>query len=317
MILQNADTLTREAGYSYAKMLAVQPYTDNYNANQDAMTSYKQCFPDDQSKTMSRFINHITQIPQYHFQPLFLSTLPVAVEACAAFFATVPFFVAPAPVTPFLMVPMTVRFAGKGATPSLSEAAVVPFIGPFFTGADVLPSLDSETSLNLRTGLVVAAPLVESVPVAPAAFFPLADPLAELAVVEAEAVCFRAVAPVRVDRAFSAKLLKRLDALFCFTGDVWPAVVLAPGRETSGLPPGVVRGRGRTLGEDGDRTGWLRCFFSGFSDSVGLSRFSLLVLNVRLLRGMLVRRPIREGRRDSNLVCLGARPGPDLDEVAV
>lgn len=209
----------------------------------------------------------------------------------------------------------------------MSAAPVAPFVVPFFTGADVLPSLDSEMLLNLRADLVVAAPLVVPVPVAAAAFLPLPDPPVELAVVEAEAVCFRPVAPVRVDRAFSARLLKRLDALCCFTGDVVPVVVPTPGRAISSLPPGVVRGRGRTLGEAGDntlgglagsasRTGWPRCFFLGCSGLVASPWSFLLGLRAWSLSAALVRVRIREERRNSNLVCLGGRSGPDLDDVA-
>lgn len=187
-------------------------------------------------------------------QVLFLNTLPVAVEAGAAVFVAAVFFVAPAPVTPLLMVPITDLFVVKGGSSSLSTAPAAPLVVPFFTTVDVLSSLDSEKPLALRAVLAVAAPLVVSVPAAIAAFLPLTDPPAEPAVVEKEAVCFRAIAPGRVDRAFSARLLKRLDAPCCFTGDGVPVTVLAPARAISNLPPGVVRGRVRTLAEVGDRT---------------------------------------------------------------
>lgn len=151
------------------------------------------------------------------------------------------------------MVPMTDLFVGDGGGISISPAPVAPVAVAFLTAAAVLPSLDTEMPLNLRVVLVVTAPLTVPAPVAVAAFLPLTDPPAELAVVDVEAVCFRGDAPGRVNRAFSARLLKMLDAPCCFTGDGVPATLLAPGRATSGLPPGVVRGRERTLGEAGER----------------------------------------------------------------
>lgn len=114
----------------------------------------------------------------------------------------------------------------------------------------MLLSLDSLMPLTLRVVLDVAALVV----VPAAGFLPLADPPVELATVEVDAVCFRPVAAVRVDRAFSARLLKRLDELCCFVGDDGPATVLSPGRDMSGLPPGVLRGRVRILDDDGDST---------------------------------------------------------------
>lgn len=148
---------------------------------------------------------------------------------------------------------MTDLFVGDGGGISISPAPVAPVAVAFLTAAAVLPSLDTEMPLNLRVVLVVTAPLTVPAPVAVAAFLPLTDPPAELAVVDVEAVCFRGDAPGRVNRAFSARLLKMLDAPCCFTGDGVPATLLAPGRATSGLPPGVVRGRERTLGEAGER----------------------------------------------------------------
>lgn len=221
-------------------------------------------------------------------QALFLNTLPVAVDAGAAVFAAAVFFDAPPPVTPLLMEPKTDFFVLIGGAISLSAALLALFAVPFFTTVDMLPSLDSDMILALRVGSAVEAPLAVPATVAVAAFLPLIDPPAELAVVEVEAVCFRGDAPGRVDRAFSAKLLKRLDALLFFTGDEKPATVLAPGREISDLPLGVVRGRVRTLAEDGESTldflvgsasgaGWPRCFFLTGSDSIALSKFSLLV----------------------------------------
>lgn len=118
----------------------------------------------------------------------------------------------------------------------------------------MLLSLDSLMPLTLRAVLDVA-----SFVVAPAAgFLPLADPPVELAAVDVDAVCFRPVAAVRVDRAFSARLLKRFDELCCFVGDFvgedGPATVARPGRDINGLPPGVVRGRVRTFDDAGDNT---------------------------------------------------------------
>lgn len=214
----------------------------------------------------------------------------MAVEAVDAFFEAAVFFDTPPPVTPLLMVPMTDFLVLGGGAISLSTALVTPFVVPFFTTVDVLPSLDSDMILALRVVLAVAAPLIEPVPAALAGVLPRAGPPAELAVVEVEAVCFRGDAPGRVDRAFSARLLKRLDALLCFTGDDVPTTVLAPGREASDLPPGVVRGSVRTLAEAGDSTledlvgsasvtGWPRCFFLSCSGSSALPRFSLSVRN--------------------------------------
>lgn len=114
----------------------------------------------------------------------------------------------------------------------------------------MLLSLDSLMPLTLRAVLDVVALVA-----APAAgFLPLADPPVELATVEVDAVCFRPAAAVRVDRAFSARLLKRLDELCCFVGDDGPATVFAPDRDMNGLPPGVVRGSVRMLDDAGDST---------------------------------------------------------------
>lgn len=114
----------------------------------------------------------------------------------------------------------------------------------------MLLSLDSLMPLTLRAVLefaaLVAAPF--------AGFLPLVDPPVELATVEVDAVCFRPVAAVRVDRAFSARLLKRLDELGFFVGEDGPATVAKPGRCPNVFPPGVVRGRVRILDDAGDST---------------------------------------------------------------
>lgn len=164
-------------------------------------------------------------------------------------FAAAAFFVVPAPATPLLIVPITVRFvAGAGAVSFVAAWAALPV--PFLTTVDVLPSLDSLMPLTLRAVLDAAALVVAPV----AAFLPLADPPVELAAVEVDTVCFRPVAAVRVDRAFSARLLKRLDELCCFVGEDGPATVFRPGRDMKDLPPGVVRGRVRMLDDAGDST---------------------------------------------------------------
>lgn len=259
-------------------------------------------------------------------QALFLNTLPVTVDAGAVVLAAAVFFDTP-PVTPLLIEPITDFFVFVGGAISLSAAVSAPFFVPFFTTVDVLLSLDSDMILALRAGLVSEALLDVPAPVATAAFLPLADPAAELAVVDVEAVCFRGDAPGRVDRAFSAKLLKRLDTLLCFTGDE-PATVLKPERDTSDLPPGVVRGKVRTLAEDGDSTldllvasasgaGWPRCFFLTGSESIALPRFSLSVCEASSLSAALAWMRTREERRVPYLICLGGRPDPDLDDDIV
>lgn len=149
----------------------------------------------------------------------------------------------------------------------------------------MLLSLDSLMPLTLRAVFEVAS-LVVAVA---AGFLPLADPPVELAVVEVDAACFRPVAAVRVDRAFSARLLKRFDELCCFVGDFvgedGPATVDRPGLDNNGLPPGVVRGRVRALDDAGESTldalaesaggGCFRVLFLGCSSSAGSVSFSL------------------------------------------
>lgn len=89
-----------------------------------------------------------------------------------------------------------------------------------------------------------------------AAFLPFAAPVVELAVDDADGLPRCPVAPVRVDRAFSAQLLKRLVALICFTGDFNRSVASSGGgrgRTLSAFAFGVARGRGRMLADDGDK----------------------------------------------------------------
>lgn len=81
---------------------------------------------------------------------LFLKTLPVpaAGAACSlAAVATAAVFLAAAVLapTPFLMVLMTVRFAGGALI-----GAAIAVAGRFLTTVDVLPSLDSLMALTLR-----------------------------------------------------------------------------------------------------------------------------------------------------------------------
>lgn len=104
------------------------------------------------------------------------------------------------------------------------------------------------------------------------------------------------------DRAFSAQLLKRLDALLCFTGDFdAPAAFsgAAATRVRGGLPPGVGRGIDRTLVEAGERTlealvastsaaGLPRAFFLVACEPTAAPSFSLLLPEISSL-GTLVR----------------------------
>lgn len=135
-----------------------------------------------------------------------------------------------------------------------------------------------------------------------AGFFSFVAPVVELAVAVAGWLPRFPVAAVRVDRAFSAQLLKRLVALICLTGELErPGTSSGGGR---GLPMialafGVARGRGHMLADDGDRAlrflaipascfklGLLRTFFlattvsSDFSSLVFVEFWSLLSLLV-------------------------------------
>lgn len=228
----------------------------------------------------------------------------------------------PAPVTPLLMVLMTpVFFAGAGAILFSSALAVL-----LFTTVDALLSLDSLIPLILRA-LAVAAPLV--VPVAGVVpGFLLLVPVAELAVVDALAFPRFPAMSFLVDRAFSAQLLKRFDALLCFTGDFdIPAAFSGAGatRMTGGLPPGVVRGRDRRLVEAGERTldalvvsasaaGLPRAFFLDASEPAAAPSFSLLLPEISSLNTLM---PVRTQEEwvNTNLVLLGGLLGPGRDAV--
>lgn len=157
----------------------------------------------------------------------------------------------PAPATPRLIVFITpVFFVAAGAV-FLSAALDVPFLAT----VDVLLSLDSLMALNLRAFVVAAAlalPLADVVLV-----FPLFDPVAELAVVDLLALPRLPAASFLVDRAFSAQLLKRFDALLCLTGDFGGPTAFSDVGATRvmvGFPAGVGRGRDRTLVEAGEST---------------------------------------------------------------
>lgn len=146
---------------------------------------------------------------------LFLKTLPVAVDA-GADFATGVFLVVPVPpVTPLLMVPMTVLFAAAAGAAAL--VAVPPRAVLFLITVDVLPSLDSLMPLTFRAVRVVVA-FVGAVPAAPLLVLrvPLADVLADVLAVEVDVFIFRDVWATRVERAFSARLLRMFDALLFF-----------------------------------------------------------------------------------------------------
>jgi hypothetical protein len=152
------------------------------------------------------------------------------------------FLVVPA-ATPFLMVPITVLFAGGGAG-GLGWAPGGAVIGRFLTTVEVLASLDSELLLALRAVRVAGLDegweggAMDAAVVAArfllAAIDPVVVVVVELAVVEVVVVVvLRAAAAaavvvagaVRVDRALSVMLFRMLVA------------TPAP------LPPGVITGR--------------------------------------------------------------------------
>lgn len=81
----------------------------------------------------------------------------------------------------------------------------------FLATVDVLLSLNSLMSLNLRVVAAAADALVAPVADVVTGFLPLVEPIAELKVV--------ALSFLLGDRAFSAQLPKRLDTLLCFAGD--------------------------------------------------------------------------------------------------
>lgn len=161
-----------------------------------------------------------------------------------AAFAAGAFFVA-VPVTPFLIVPMTVLLAAGGA----AAAAVL-----FLTTVPVLPSLDSLMALTLRVARDVA-PAREAGAVAAAPFLAFVDAAvgaaAELAV-EAAAV-FRVEAAARVDRAFSTMLLNiPLLLVGGLVGDTGRAINDRLGE--GGAAARSRAGRTRLLEEAGDST---------------------------------------------------------------
>lgn len=148
--------------------------------------------------------------------------------AAAAVLAAGAFLVVPA-VTPFLMVPMTVRFAAGAGAGAAVLGAVAPVL--LFTTVAVLPSLDSLTPLALRVvrddagalPAAAAAPLLARVAGGGAG-----PPLVDELVVE-DVVVFRAVAAARVDRAFSTMLLRMLEEDPVLLGDTGLAMSDLPG----------------------------------------------------------------------------------------
>lgn len=253
---------------------------------------------------------------------LFRRTLPVAVEAGVAFAAVV-FFIVPAPVTPLRILPMTpVFFVGGGAS-LFSEAFAVLF----FTTVDVLPSLDSLMPLILRALAVAASLTVPDADDGPY-LLPPAVPVAELAVVDVEALARFPPASFRVERAFSAQLLRRFDALLFFTGDFGVAAAFSDAgmsRVRRALPPDAGRGTGRTLVEAGDRTldalvaslpiaGFPRGFLLGASEPSDAPSFSLLSPEISSL-GASVRARTWKDDMSPHLVLLGGLPGPPRDAV--
>lgn len=164
-----------------------------------------------------------------------------------AAFAAGAFFVA-VPVTPFLIVPMTVLLAAGGAAGAAAAAVL------FLTTVPVLPSLDSLMALTLRVARDVA-PAREAGAVSAAPFLAFVDAAvgaaAELAV-EAAAV-FRVEAAARVDRAFSTMLLNiPLLLVGGLVGDTGRAINDRLGE--GGAAARSRAGRTRLLEEAGDST---------------------------------------------------------------
>ena len=119
------------------------------------------------------------------------------------------------PVTPFLIVPITVRLAVDVCVAPLDDVdAPAPTL--FLTTVEVLPSLDSLLLLTLRAVRDGALFADEAAVVAVAALLVLvaggaafeAAPAAELAI--EDVVALRLVAATLVDRAFSTILLRML-----------------------------------------------------------------------------------------------------------
>ena len=140
--------------------------------------------------------------------------------------------------TPFLIVPITDRFAAPGA-----RVVAMAVAGRFLTTVDVLPSLDSLTPLTLRVvrvggreGGAAGCPMVR---VGFDAVVVVA--LKELAVVEA-------VVLARV-RAFPTMLLIMLVAVAILVGETGRAML-----DLTGDACGRSRGAIRELEEAGERT---------------------------------------------------------------
>lgn len=152
------------------------------------------------------------------------------------------------PVTPFLIVPMTVLLAVAAGT----AAAVVVL---FLTTVPVLPSLDSLMALTLRVVREVA-PAREAGAVAVAPFLVLVaaaavEPAAEFAA--EDVVVLRVVAAARVERAFSTMLLNMPPLLVAgLVGDTGRAI-----NDRAGEGAAAARSRGgrtRLLEDVGDST---------------------------------------------------------------
>lgn len=137
------------------------------------------------------------------------------------------FLVVPAPVMPFLIVLMTVRF--PVAAPCLGAAALV--VAPFLTTVEVLPSLDSLAPLAARVS--------RSAPLLPAAGTAAGPPFLVLGAVApavldccaSAAACpaCRASAVARVERAFSTMWLSMAEAPTGLDADVGRAIMDLPG----------------------------------------------------------------------------------------
>lgn len=215
-----------------------------------------------------------------------------------------------------------VFFAGSCAS-LFSEAFAVLF----FTTVDVLPSLDSLMPLALRALAGAASLTIPDADDGPDLLL-LIIPVAELAVVDVVAWPRFPAASFRVDRAFSAQLLRRFDALLFFTGDFGVAATFSDAgmsRVRSVLPPDAGRGTDRTLVEAGDRTldalvallsmaGFPRGFLLGASEPSEAPSFSLLSPEISSL-GESVRARTWKDDMSPHLVLLGGLPGPARDAV--
>lgn len=175
---------------------------------------------------------------------LFLKLLPAAVVALVALLAAV-FLATPAPVAPLLLGPKTPFLA-------LADLAV------FRVTVLVLLAVDSLASLPLRSGLITGTPLVILCADVGTGF--LVDIVMGAISAALGVVASTRLVPVslRAERAFSAKLLKNLGVLNCFTGDLSGLRIFSAegvGRIlVKSLPPGVCFGKGRMFPDAGDRT---------------------------------------------------------------